>query len=737
MGFFGIDMFKDLKTDKPVKVDLPTASSGSEIYGGYTEQEYLGELRETRRRADIFDQMHRSDGTIFMLYNASFSQIKSADWGCRVKKNLDWSQAAQDQLDFYEEAIGKTTLVGWVSQMTKVMKYGYYVGEKYYKKIMFNGESKLQPKVKHIAARSVRQWATYQDELVGIRQETYGDSGRNVWIGADKLLHMAVFQEENDFEGISPFRACYGSWVRKRAHHKKIAVGNAYNSVPFLKINQIVENGTLGKEDLERIKRDLAKRNTGSISYMFFPYGFEAEEQTMSFDALKLYQCNDKEDIEMTRAFLTMFALLGGGGSGSRALSEDLSDFYLEGLEAVASMIDKNINALVKEAIEMNYGECLIETYHTPVGGKAGKKLAEAIKSLIPMLTKDEKLENHIRQIFKLPEREDVEEEETEETEETEVIKEKPIEEEEDKDIEKVKEVEEVKKVKEVKENKEDTDTTQGDKVDLAATGNISRQNATQQGKNAGKKIELLRERLSNLLKDELTLIVEKKASKMLTKAKKKNIFAIKIDDLDVPATQLNQKVKELIMTAFDAEFAEVSTLYKMKFASRSKFMTRVSIATRIGADVSSMVSDVDLAMIYTLMHQSEGFQSEDIASLIERVQRKTISSLITIISKNKATVMPATAINEARESAINNSEEKVVSYTYYNPSPKAKVCQFLAGKTIDATDPDAQTYIPPFHYNCATVRIANTESFKGNPKTERIAPNKEVLDSIGIGVKS
>ncbi len=111
----------------------------------------------------------------------------------------------------------------------------------------------------------------------------------------------------------------------------------------------------------------------------------------------------------MTKAFLANFLELGmGGGGGSFALSNDLSDFFLAGIDHIATLIEGPINrCLIPQLIQMNRGQR--EKYprlkHSGISDKAGKELAEVLKLLADarVIVPDNPLEANVRHRFQLP----------------------------------------------------------------------------------------------------------------------------------------------------------------------------------------------------------------------------------------------------------------------------------------------------------------------------------------------
>jgi hypothetical protein len=89
-------------------------------------------------------------------------------------------------------------------------------------------------------------------------------------------------------------------------------------------------------------------------------------------------------------------------GSGAYALSNDLSDFFLTGLEFLANEIADQINRnLIPELVKMNFGprDKYPKLQFSGISDKAGKELSDILSTLTAaqILTPDDNLERHLR----------------------------------------------------------------------------------------------------------------------------------------------------------------------------------------------------------------------------------------------------------------------------------------------------------------------------------------------------
>ena len=393
-----IDFFKkEAKKQESKSKSSPESiigSSATEIYGGYLAEEYLGELTEVRSRYKIYDQMRRQSGIIKMLYKATASPIRSTQWGFRPIKGEEKNDMAIRQAEFMEKAFPQSEMKKLIKDMTTSIIFGFYLGERYYKPFTWKeGESEegrtyLAPKVKYFSQRSVERWMVDRQEgLIGVDQESYGDvaAGGSIFIARNKLVHFALDQEGDNYEGISPLRSALGNWRRKNVNYKKIAIGNNFLAIPFLVLNQEAGGGMLEKDDLERFRQTLKKRSEGDVtlSHIVLPSGFSVDEIKSNFDPTKLHDSNTREDEEIIKSFCANFLLL-TGKTGSFALGESLAKFFMQSLDEMAGGMDRSITEdIVNPTVEINLGEvCLIEAFHSEIDQRGSEKLAAVLSNL-------------------------------------------------------------------------------------------------------------------------------------------------------------------------------------------------------------------------------------------------------------------------------------------------------------------------------------------------------------------
>ena len=398
----------------PVKI-VEVGSSGTEIFAGYIQEEYLEELTGTQA-ADIYDKMRRSDPKVKMVLSAMKNPIKGASW--EVNEKGDETKEGEIQKAFIEHilfngGIGKT----WKSFLHEALScidFGYSLFEITYSAVLNDPVFGSYNGIKSLAFRSQRtieKWNICRGgNLESVYQEAYGDKQKSITIGAEYLLHFALEREGDNYEGISILRPAYGPWLRKNNFLKMIAAGIEKYAipVPILEIPEGKQNSPEYKKALSAMKKYVSHQ----CNYLTVPFGWKITLNNNPFDASKIREVINDENVEIVNAALANFLELGQSGSGSYALSFDLSDFFLGGLEYVAEQIAETINLkLIPSLIRLNFPnqEQLVELSAKGISDRAGKELADIVKMLVEVnvITADDRLEESLRRRFGLTERDE------------------------------------------------------------------------------------------------------------------------------------------------------------------------------------------------------------------------------------------------------------------------------------------------------------------------------------------
>lgn len=386
-------------------------STGTEIYSGYIHEEYLQSLRDSER-ADIYDKMRRSDSQIAMLLSSVKNPILSSSHEIQAASDSLQHDIHKEFIEYNLFQLMQTPWKKFLRECLTCIEFGHSFFEIVHQNVLnspygsFTGLKKIAWRnSKTIERFNVDQYG----DLLSITQYAYGDLQRLVEIPSKFLMHIGLNVEGSNYEGISLLRPCYGNWYRKNKFLKINAIGIEKFAVPTPIAT--CPQGKEGTAEYTNLKAALKNYATHHSQYIIKPEGWEIDLNTSTYDPDKVEVSIDNEDKRMTKAFLANFLELGTGrsGGGSYALSNDLSDFFLGGIEHIAEEVANSINdRIIKPLIDINFGkqEKYPKLVFSGISDKAGEELASALKELVGsnILTPDDKLEESMRKRFKLPE---------------------------------------------------------------------------------------------------------------------------------------------------------------------------------------------------------------------------------------------------------------------------------------------------------------------------------------------
>lgn len=394
----------------PVKT-IEVGSTGTEIYAGYLDEDYLAELNGKVWMEKI-DMIRRSDANVKMCTNALKSPLKSANW---IIKTREESEMAEKQKLLIEKALFQdinksfTRLIG---EILTFVDYGYSLFDITHQ-VKTDKELGTYNTLKSISYRSqktIERWNVLPDgTLKTVTQIAYGDLGVMTDMDARFLLHFAPDQEGDNFEGVSVIRSMYGCWLRKNKFLQLTAAGIEKYAIPTPV--GTVPVGTEGKAEFAAFKRALECYSSNQTNYIILPEGFKIEFNNVTFDAEMVRSAINAENQEMVNSILASFLLLGQNGAGSLALSNNLSNFFAQTITYLSDHIIEQIDRkIISQLIKMNMGDVpvLVELWSDNLEDQIDVSWVNMLTQLKAqgLISADSKLENDLREKLKLEEKE-------------------------------------------------------------------------------------------------------------------------------------------------------------------------------------------------------------------------------------------------------------------------------------------------------------------------------------------
>lgn len=717
------DIFEefDLK-GTPVKV-VEVGSTGTDIQSGYLFEEYLNDLQGTRA-ADTFDKMRRSDPKVKMILSAMKNPIKSATW--EVNQIGEETREGEIQKAFIEKILFDGLNKTWKSflhEALSMIDFGYSLFEVTYSAVLNDEVFGSYNGIRSLAFRSQRtieRWdINRHGELECVEQQAFGDHQKVTRIPAKYLLHFALEKEGDNFEGISILRPAYGPWLRKNTFLKLIAAGIEKYAIPIPILK--VPEGKQGSKEYKKALESMRKYVSHQCNYLTVPFGWEIELKNNPFDASKIRDVIDAENVEIVNAALANFLELGQSGSGSYALSFDLSDFFLGGLEYVAEQICETLNQqLIPALINLNFADQkpLVQLECSGISDRAGEEFSKIVLNLVNSgtLSPDDRLEDNLRKRFGLPERD--------ETTTRSPLKTPTIQ-----DERKVGGDDEVKTLAEKKDSKKKSNDPVKGKIESGA-----------------KKIESIMQKNLNSIADDVAGQASKHWAK---KSETTRVAPPKKYDIKAKVEAYRKELREELARQYNQGLSQVRSQYprfqniklseterRFKLSEIDKINTKGKL--RIAGIVDSLVNiNVDeIEQTANLQYTQSAEAVENAQQLENQIKTQTKKKISGPMTVTGAIINASTMLNNARKDFFGEmiKTKEVVSFTWVNPDPVTDICKGLSGVTMKADDPDVNKFWPPLHHNCKTYVVANTSTTTDNPEPQNgFVPTETQKKSITL----
>lgn len=412
MKFFGLNINKVTSAEEPVKIKKKQTTeigdTGIEQSHGYIFDEYNTKL-QGEKGVEIYNEMYKSDGTVRSVVRVCSLPVQSAEWFITPASD---DKKDKQIADFIERALFEYLDNGWDYTLRHALlslAYGVMPFEKVFGNATVDGREmivwkKLSPRM----PKSIQSWAVNSGADFGITQSR-GD-GNTVEIPGKKLMVIVNEREGDNWWGDSILRSAYKHWFFKNTFYKidAIAFERQGIGIPFAELPEGFSNKD--KTAAENITKNMRANAQARLVY--------PEGMNVGFMDMMARGTRDPEksiahhNREITKSVLAQFLELGAsGGSGSRAVSSDQSDLFLQALVATAKNVANNFNETIKELVILNYGE---QPWYPKLDFSGIIKTdGEKIGKVYSMLAKTGAIipgnvdERFFREVLKLPFRED------------------------------------------------------------------------------------------------------------------------------------------------------------------------------------------------------------------------------------------------------------------------------------------------------------------------------------------
>ena len=377
--------------EKPVQ-NVEIANYGTRMAGGYFDEEHIKGLTGPDGM-EKFDKMRRSDSEIQMVLSAVKNPLSKAI--CEIKPGVEKDHEKYSEAERVAELcrfiifedIKRPWKILWDEiltfidfgfsafwEMNKVgshKKFGKYIGI---------------DDLRFVSQKSVNTWNVNNvtGALTSIEQIVEGDKASFKTLNAD-FLHVFTRQLEGaNYEGISVLRSAYGNFLRKSTYLKLEAIGIERSACGIPKCT--VPSTISDEAEKNRVQQVLEKLAVHEASYIMLPSGWELDLMEVPFSAATIKDAIEKENTGMIHSVAANFLALGqSGAGGAYSLSQDLSDFFFNGIEYLAKIAEEKMrNGPLRRITRMNFGpEAIVPKFCVSgIKDDVGKELAEMISIL-------------------------------------------------------------------------------------------------------------------------------------------------------------------------------------------------------------------------------------------------------------------------------------------------------------------------------------------------------------------
>jgi len=716
----------------------PVGSSGTLLFSGFFDEEYLPELTGYKA-ADAYDKMRRNDSVVSMGRKAVRNPILSASW--EVVAPPSATDDEKRHTDFIShilfDDLGRSTWREFLGEALTVGDFGHSVFEVVHKAELNHPEFGSYTGIAQLGWRSPKTFYEWKvdpktGELISLEQFVNGDLMRRVKMDAKFLVVMTMEKEGDNYEGISLLRPCYGPWFRKQTYLKLMAIGIEKNAVPTPKCK--VPDNKFRSEDHTQMVNVLKKYVSHQSNYITYPASFDVDFNSNNYDPTKTKDAITFENQEIIYSFLANFLLLGsGGGGGSFSLSQDLSDFFLSGLLQLAEIPTEKINRkLIPDLIKLNFGPQgrYPKLKASGISDKAGKELGELIKILVDgrCLIPDETLELHLRKRIGLPPPDEegkrfapppvvpgIPPGGSQNPEDPKEPEEEPVDDTEDPDDEPDPDEPDPKLKKAAKQRKEMRDYRMGRAL-------AEKYKPAKLITAASEDFRELMEQAVKEIADDLISRIMKSWAKASDTGKLSAHKGIKARGASTYRSGLLSEMATVAAQSLEQARKEVPKASKVKLAEFERLPKKVQKKLKAQSDllVDTQLADLEKAVYFQFTSSVDASMGSEalLEKDLEQAAEKYIKSpgLYTAAGNTASFV-----VNESRNAFFFDKEvlEEIHSFTFTNDDPVSPICEDLAGTVFSADDPEAERYYPPLHYNCKSYLVPNLKGAKDNPEID------------------
>jgi len=332
-------------------VSVPLGES-SPLFDSKHTNEYLPDL-QGKAGSEIYDQMRKSDTNVKMVLRVCKYPIVACSWRIHNDGDEKLDDIVAVANAYFMEQM-KQSWQGLLFNILTMLEFGFSVFEIVWGPWEYQGKTYLAPKLKFRQQRSVEDI----DAEAGVMTQNKRDGGE-VKIPFSQLVFFIMEQEGDDFRGNSILRSAYRNWYYKDKFLNQwaIAIERNVGGVPVATLpEKYAAQDNPVRKGIERVLKDYIVHTTQWIAV---PEGVKLDFVEGKINDQVLSNAITNMDLGIAKSVLVQFLELGtGGNGGAYALSRNMSDIFIQGLQSVVNQIQTVFDRYVlKPFVDANFGE--------------------------------------------------------------------------------------------------------------------------------------------------------------------------------------------------------------------------------------------------------------------------------------------------------------------------------------------------------------------------------------------
>ena len=382
-------------------------ATGTAIVGGQITESDYNELLTGTSALETYDKMRRGDGTVAGVLAACSFPIRAAEWAITPASD---EEADKEVAEFVEQNLFGMTIT-WDDVLRQALlkhAFGFFPFEKVWR--IAEGRvwlRKLAPRL----PKTITGWKFDEEGgLAGVEQQAMQQGMiKTVDIPVEKLLVFTHDREGSDYRGMSILRPAVKHWWYKDRLYRIDAIAAERHGAGIPRAQAKEEGATT--EEAARAETVLRTLHAHQKAYLVNPsHRWEFDILDMKATSLKNIMGSSvaHHDLLIARAALAEFLNLGAGDTGSWALSEDKTTFFLMALRASANNIADTFNRyLIPQMVDYNFAGVKVypKLGYSQLESRNAQGVADAVAKLLQTggITADRDLEQAIRASLDLP----------------------------------------------------------------------------------------------------------------------------------------------------------------------------------------------------------------------------------------------------------------------------------------------------------------------------------------------